>query len=488
MNIARILAIFAILLLFSHSASCENNLIWDYEGDHFLENIDSTSSVINEQKKVFLEGEIRKVLDVGVAYTNLTDCILTAAENSYNLKISYHQLRQRVWELRAKTAELLPDITYTFDISKLSGEFLVGGIVPVQVNEIPIKSSFDLIWNITDQGRTIFQMAELNNVKKSSSYNLDYTLDEVLLNTALGYYDLLGKKLEIDVYRVNLQDREEQLKMVRTKFELGLSSKFDIFRAEAEEARAKQEYITLFNTLRYSQAKLANIMGIDVITTLYPSEQVARVQNIIDPKYDVEDLYKIALKERDDLSSKRAEIRSLEIAQKEVYADFIPKVAVTASHAQVGTVRLGLRTNDSIMLEVIQPLGKHLGVNTVLRAQAEKEKVNVQKLNLKQMERKVKEDIIGSYYDSKTQLEKIDAAKKEVISAEESLKVALVRMDIGEATFLDVLQAQAAKIQARQALIQHIINYNKSQVQTLFNIGCISKKAVLVNYIQPSEK
>lgn len=328
-------------------------------------------------------------------------------------------------------------------------------------------------------------MAAIKNAIKSASYNLDYTLDEVLYNTAMNYYNLLGRKLEIDVYRVNLQDREEQLKMIKAKYEMGLSSKFDTYRAEAEAARAKQEYITLFNSLRYLQARIANIMGIDVGTTVYPVEQTIRIQNIIDPSYDVEKLYKIALKERDDLNRKRKEIKALEIRQNEVYADFIPKIAIMASHQQVGTVRLGLRTNDSVTLQVTAPLGKNLGANTIARARMENEKLKAEKLKLKQMERQVKEDIISSYYDSKTQLEKIEAAKKEVFSAEESLKISLIRMEIGEATFLDVLQAQQAKTEARQILVQHIVDYNKSQIQTLFNIGLITKCAVLTNYRMP---
>ncbi len=483
---------FSILLIFLlflahlyYPVFAEDELIWHLQEDNFLENITSDKSPITEEKKVFLEGEIKKYLDTDVVYANLADCILTAAQNSYDLKINYHELRATNWEFWAKTAELIPDFSYSFDISDLRGEFLVGGVVPIRVRETVIQSSFDLIWDITNQGKTIFEMAAIKNAIKSASYNLDYTLDEVLYNTAMNYYNLLGRKLEIDVYRVNLQDREEQLKMIKAKYEMGLSSKFDTYRAEAEAARAKQEYITLFNSLRYLQARIANIMGIDVGTTVYPVEQTIRIQNIIDPSYDVEKLYKIALKERDDLNRKRKEIKALEIRQNEVYADFIPKIAIIASHQQVGTVRLGLRTNDSVTLQVTAPLGKNLGANTIARARMENEKLKAEKLKLKQMERQVKEDIISSYYDSKTQLEKIEAAKKEVFSAEESLKISLIRMEIGEATFLDVLQAQQAKTEARQILVQHIVDYNKSQIQTLFNIGLITKCAVLTNYRMP---
>lgn len=482
------LAIVIILLLPSLCGYAQDSLIWYLEEDNFLQSIESSESPINENKKVFLEGEIRKILDIDVSYANLADCIIIAAQNSYDLKINYHEKRATEWEFWAKTAELLPNFSYTFDIADLTGEFLVGGVVPIRVHETVIQSSFDLIWDITNQGKTIFEMAAIKNAVKSSRYNLDYTLDEVLLNTALNYYDLLGKKLEIDVYRVNLKDREEQLKMIEAKYQMGLSSKFDIYRAEAEAAKAKQEYITLFNSLRYSQARLANIMGIDVVTTVYPIEQTIRVQKIIDEAYDIEDLYKIALKERDDLNALRKEIKAMEIRQNEVYADFIPRIAVMASHQQVGTVRVGLRTNESLTLEVSTPLGRNLGVNTVARAKMELEKVKAEKLKLKRLERQVKEDIVSSYYDSKTQLEKIEAAKKEVIAAEESLKISLIRMEIGEATFLDVLQAQQAKTEARQVLIQHIVNYNKSQIQMLFNIGLITKGAVLTNYRIPDKE
>lgn len=470
---------------FSQCAHAENDLIWEYKEDNFLENIDSNESPISEEKKVFLEAEIKKILDTDVTYANLADCILTAAQNSYDLKINYHTKRAVDWEFWAKTSELLPDFSYTFDIADLSGEFLVGGVVPLRAHETVIQSSFDLNWDLTNQGRTIFEMAAIKKAVKSATYDLDYTLDEVLLNTALNYYDLLGKKLEIDVYRINLKDREEQLKMVEAKYRIGISSKFDVFRAEAEAAKARQEYITLFNSMRYNQAKLANIMGIDVITTVYPVEQTIRVQRILDKDYDVEDLYKIALKERDDLSSKRAEIRAMEIRQKEVYADFIPQLGVFWSHQDVGTVRAGLRTNESLTFQAKVPLGKNLGVNTVLRAKMALEQIKAEKLRLKKLERQVKEDIISSYYDSKTQLEKIEASKKEVIAADESLKISLIRMEVGEATFLDVLQAQKAKTEARQTLIQHIVDYNKSQIQNLFNIGLITKCAVLTNYRMP---
>ena len=70
-------------------------------------------------------------------------------------------------------------------------------------------------------------------------------------------------------------------------------------------------------------------------------------------------------------------------------------------------------------------------------------------------------------------------------AADEGLKNALARYTIGEATFLDVLNSQKIKTQARSDLILAIIDYNKAQAQLLFDSGLINEYSALVNYIVP---
>ena len=98
------------------------------------------------------------------------------------------------------------------------------------------------------------------------------------------------------------------------------------------------------------------------------------------------------------------------------------------------------------------------------------------------MERDIKENIVSSYYSSKTALEKIEANKKQVAAADEGLKFSLVGFDVGQNTFIDVLTSQTEKTTARQQLITSIIEYNKAQTQMLFDTGIISQKTLLQNY------
>ena len=96
----------------------------------------------------------------------------------------------------------------------------------------------------------------------------------------------------------------------------------------------------------------------------------------------------------------------------------------------------------------------------------------------------VKTYIIESVYTSSAALEKIEASKKEIEAAQMSLDTALVRMEIGEATFLDVIEAQATKVEARQGLISNVIEYNRAQIQLLFESGTITAGDIIEKYRQ----
>ena len=87
---------------------------------------------------------------------------------------------------------------------------------------------------------------------------------------------------------------------------------------------------------------------------------------------------------------------------------------------------------------------------------------------------RVFKNITDNYFAIKTGNEIIEAKNKQVISTKEGLRQAIARMRIGEATYLDVLEANRLKTQARIELISSIVNYNKNQIKQMFTIGNIS--------------
>lgn len=464
-------------------AEDEDSLIWDYHSDKFLESLKNGADFYDERIQQDLDKQIKNGLDINLLPVDLESCIKIALQNNYDIKIAGTQKEEAKWIYRNSATQLLPDFYYRYQIQALNGEFLVGDILPRIIHTNPIYSGITVNYPLIGNGSPLFDIASDRNLYKAKKHNYKYTQSELLLNTTLYYYDLLEAKLNIEVLISNLRDRNEQLRLMQARYHIGIGSKYDILRAEAQYADAKQELITALNSLRLKQARLANIMGVEVTLTLYPFEYGVQPRELIAKKNNIDCLYNIALQAREDILAKRAQIRSLTILKNKNYTDFAPNVALSYEFAKVGTTSSNsLRSNHTWSLNVEIPLGKRLGLGTITKKNADLAKLKTAKYELTNLERQIKEDIVSSYYSSRTALEKIDANKKQVAAADEGLKFSLIGFDVGENTFIDVLTSQTEKTRARQQLIGSVIEYNKAQAQMLFDTGTITPNTLLQNY------
>lgn len=444
--------------------------------------IKGQTSISDIEKQFILDREIADDLKTNFIYTDLGNCIEIALNKNYDIQISDAKRLESFWLNKNAQFQLLPDIYYNYDIKNLEGKYLVGGIVATTTHEVPIQSLFILEWSTINQGKYFFYLSQTRNLLKSSKANLEFTKDEILLNTVHAYYDVLEKKMEIEVQKVNIIDRIEQLKYTEARFNTGLGTLYDVKRAQAELAGAQQDYTTTLNSLRLKQAALANILGIDILDAIYPFEIVVDKRELVDPSYDIEDLYKQALESREDIKAKKAEIDMYRAQRNMNYADIIPAVTVAYQNGLVGTKRSGVSGHNSLTLDIRANLGKNMLMGTITQLKADSAVVKQKKLELINLQREIKEDILNSYFNSLNALKKIEASEVEVEAANTSLDLSLANMKAGDATFIDVIASQNLKVQANINLIKNMIEYNKAQTKLLFDVGVISPKNVLKDY------
>ena len=269
--------IISLLIIFLSSISMPSfpanvndydNMIWNIENNTFLKRLEKNEKLFTKDKQKVIDGSIALSFDYELIYTNLQDCIIAALDNNYDIKIQAMKKQIAYHDYKAKLAEFLPNLYYNFMIANITGTYLVGEILPVKLNEIPIESHYGVKWSTYNQGKVIFESRALKNNLKAQYNKLNFTKDEIILNTALAYYDLLGNKLQIEVLKINLAEREEQLRYTKTLYDIGDGTRFDVLRAEVEVALAQKELNDSLKNLRLKQAKLANIMGIDVTASI----------------------------------------------------------------------------------------------------------------------------------------------------------------------------------------------------------------------------
>ncbi len=479
----KLLIVIIILFFFQNTIYAEDEVIWDYRNDEFIkELLKDNPNASDAAKQKLLDEELSKNLGIDLIYTDLAECLKIALDNNYTMKQKERSKEQAYWEYKNANAQFLPDFSYQYTMQYIDGKFLVGGVLLDRFDELPIQNIFQLEWGGVQQGKLFFLNKQRKSLLKASRSTVDYTRDEIILKVTLAYYDLLSQKLQFEVFKSNLLDRLYQYRMVKAKYEAGIESKYYVTRAETEVAGARQNYITAANSLRLTQAKLANLMGVEILDAIYPSEGSIQIRKLVEDKYSIEKLYEIALQSRDDVLAEKLKIDALVAEKNSNYLDFAPKTTSSYARSIVGTPSSGFGPNTTISLGVTFPLGKNLGFGTMTTIKAYKARVESEEYKLTNLIRSVKESILGSYYNSKSAYEKIEAAKSEVRAADESVTIAIAQAKVGIGVFTDVIYAQNKKIQAQEVLIRTTTEYNKAQAQLLFDAGIISLNAVLNGY------
>ena len=415
-------------------------------------------------------------------FVSLDECIGTALLNNFNIKVSNADYVSAKWDYRNALAQFLPEVSFEGYSIYYNGQVLVGGVVPDEVKELALSGTLRVTHDLTQGGAQIFEAKARKLQARANLNNLDFTKDEAILETAKAYYELLRAKISIEIHLKNLYERTAQLKLTQTLMEAGLGTRFDVVRSKGEQALAEQNFMVALNNFRTAQAKLANVMGIEVNSHLFPIEIEVKPFILIDEKLTTEDLFKIAEFSRDDVKTYEAKIKSLKQEKYKVYTDFIPKPRILYQGQFQGTARVGVYSNNVVGAYLDVPLGSRLGVGTVTKANSVQAQIDSLSYSLEVLLRNIKESIISNYYKAQILKERIEIAKRQVEYASDSVTLAELRLDAGEGILIDVIQAQTIKNNARIELLSTIVDYNINQIQLLYDNGTISYENIVINY------
>lgn len=474
-----IFLIFYILLI---PLSGANILINENTYSNMKEYIRGSASFSELEKQAQIDKSISEELNIDFVYTDLKECLKYALNDNYDIKIKSKLTAERLWSFRNSVVKIVPDIHYDYSRQDLRGEFLVGGIVPVGVHEIATNLYFNFEWNWFNKGRYFFDVFQNNYLLRKAKSEQKFTTEETLLKTSLAYYNLLLAKLEIEEYRTNLFELTYYKEIAEARFRAGLDRKYDLKRAEADLAQAQMNYQSSLNNLRMKQAELSSVIGLDILSPVYPFEDNVLVRKLFINKFDVEELFEIALSTREDIKAIQSKIKSDIIKKYSNLTDVLPNFVLSYQDGFAGTRRTGLRENSTLIFTSTISVGKNLLTGTLTKMKAEDSLIKSEEYELEKKKQEIKTLILSSLLKSDNALNSIKASEEEFEASKESLALAIGSYKSGQGAFSDVLDAQTIKTKAKLNVIRNSIDYNKSQLQLLFETGLISYNSVLEGY------
>ena len=287
---------------------------------------------------------------------------------------------------------------------------------------------------------------------------------DTILDVRKDFYQILLDVALVDVREQSVTLLEEQLHDAQSRFDVGSVPRFNVLRAEVELENAKPPLIRAQNDLRISKESLVKLLAIDA-----PNQTNAFTPINFDGKlvyehrdWELATALEQAIQRRPELLQADRQIAVAKANVQVASSGYKPQASVFGNYGwhdytfanDPGDTREGWTLGANMSWALFDGM---LTRGKITEARAQLQEAN---LDYADTHRQVELEVRQAYSDYLQTLELIEAQKKTVEEAEESLRLAEARFRAGTGTQLDVLSAQTALTEARSNEIQALHDYN----------------------------
>jgi outer membrane protein TolC len=289
------------------------------------------------------------------------------------------------------------------------------------------------------------------------------TVADTILAVRRAFYSVLLNESIVEVREKSLRLLEQQLTDAQHSFDAGAVPRFNVLRAEVELANSKPPLIRAQNNVRLAREALVKLLAIDSP----PEQEFTGISFVGDLAYEsrtwtLPDTLRAALHARAELQAAERQVHAAKENVKVAQAGYKPEVSAFADYG----VRNTIFSDDIdqtihgwvVGAKASWPLfDGMLTRGRVQQARAQQEQAGLDHADTR---RSIEFEVRQAYSDFLQAVELLEAQKKTVEQAEESVRLAEARFRAGTGTQLDVLSAQTALTEARSNEIQALYDYN----------------------------
>jgi outer membrane protein len=289
------------------------------------------------------------------------------------------------------------------------------------------------------------------------------TVADTVLEVRRAFYGILLAQQQVVVRQQSVKLLEQQLEDTRHRFDVGAVPKFNVLRAEVELANAKPPLIRAQNSLRLAREALVKLLAIDAPAQQeFTSIRFAGELGYQPRAWELPAALNLALTRRPELQQSDKLVRAANEEIKIAQAGYHPEISIFGNYGIADsifgneldrTVR-GWQAGAQASWPIFDGLLAH---GKVTQARAKRSQAELDRADTR---RGIELEVRQAYSDFLQAEELVQAQKKTVEEAEESLRLAEARFRAGTGTQLDVLSAQTALTEARSNEIQALYDHN----------------------------
>jgi outer membrane protein len=299
---------------------------------------------------------------------------------------------------------------------------------------------------------------------RSAKYNLKSTQESVrqsehvtVFNTKAAFYGCLLAREFVRVAEQAVKDAEDLHKNVKSQYEVGLASQFDLLRSEVRVVNLKPQLIQARNGFEVMKLNLKTLLGMDISTPIELQGDLS--YEPIEP--DMSKSIGLAIQNRPEIIQLEYQKKIAEEMWKMARAERLPTLAISGSF-NFWADRLAFMGDvwqDYYNINLVLTLPIFNGFGPAARQAQAKTAVREIDLNLKGLKDGVKFEVSQAILKIEEARESLLSQEKNVEQAEESLRIANLNYTEGMITVLDVSAAQTALNQARVNYSQAVYDF-----------------------------
>lgn len=408
----------------------------------------------------------------------LEECVTYAVEN--NLDVQQFQLafERTMLDKSDAIGNLLPAVNAQTQVGRNVGFTIdpstnaptTAGITTASANLTASMTLFNGLRNINQ-----LQRAKMNAV--ASQYQLQDLVDDIRLNVANTYLNVLSNKESLKALQAQYAVTEQDLNRIREQVDAGVLPRGDLLEIQATAANLEQQVVNAENNVLLSRIVLAQLLQI----TDYENFDIADQEFEVPPSEILSNsprvIFDKALTFRNDIAFSRSNVELAEQDLKIARGAYLPSLNAFFNYntryssnttlpdpANPGSFFSPTFVDQLWILDGIS-YGARLDVPIFngwsTRNNVQRAKIDVMRaeLQLEQDKLALENDINTAYLDVQSFAKAFEAAQKTLEARQLALEYARERYEVGLMNAFDYGQAQARVDDAQASVIQNKYNY-----------------------------
>ena len=310
-----------------------------------------------------------------------------------------------------------------------------------------------------------YQLAKLNLEGVKEDYRKQKS--ELTFNVTKTFYGIVVLKELVKLTEESYEQTKRHIDVVRKRYNAGLTSDFDLLRAEVQLKNMEPQLVQVKNGLEMSEVGFKTILGL-------PQDTIVKIEGELtyEPfEAELDSLIEQAKKNRPEIKSlalrKQMAEKALSIAKK----SNLPNLALIANYDYKKPIYFDNEWGTDWNVTIALQMPIFTGFGNLGRKKEAMERVSQTRHYLSMLEDGIEMEVRGAYLKIEESKKLIESQEENVTQAEKALDIIEKRYGIGLATNLEVMDTQLAVTAAKTNYLKALSDYVTAKAELEKAVG-----------------